>query len=268
VFIQVKIIEITLNDDYKLGVDWTLVNKLNLTHSGSDGLGNTTITGVDNFTYGWSNSSFNIVLDALTKQGQVSVLSSHKIATLNNQRAVIKVGTDDVFFVPQVTQTKVNTGAKTVFEVESIPIGIILDVIPQINPNGQIMMSINTSITEKSGERSTPDNKITVPILDVRESNSVVLAQHGQTIVIGGLMKTKKRVSDNSFPILGAFPYVGDLFHWSNENESKTELVIMLKPEIITSQAVETKFNYKSNRHRNLSYNTKTSKIAAPTYRR
>ena len=268
VFIQAKIIEITLSDDYKLGVDWTLVNPLSLTHSGSDGLGDTTITGTTNFTYGLSNSSFNIILDALAKQGQVSVLSSPKIATLNNQRAVIKVGTDDVFFVPQVTQATLNTPTTTVFKVETIAIGIILDVVPLINPNGQIMMNINTSITEKSGERSTPDNKITVPILDIRESNSVVLAQHGQTIVIGGLMKTKNKLNDKSVPILGAIPYVGDMFHWSNETESKTELVIMLKPEIITSQAIKAKFNHERSRYRNLGYQTKTSKIAIPTYRR
>jgi MSHA biogenesis protein MshL len=124
------------------------------------------------------------------------VLSSPKIATLNNQRAVTKVGTNDVFFVPEVTAATATTAAKTVFEVETITIGIILDVVPQINPNGQIMMSINTSITERAGERSSPDGIVVVPILDVRESNNVVLAQHGQTIVIGGLMKTKKEVDD------------------------------------------------------------------------
>ena len=122
------------------------------------------------------------------------MLSSPKIATLNNQRAVTKVGTNDVFFVPEVTAATATTAATTVFEVETITIGIILYVVPQINPNGQIMMSINTSITERAGERSSPDGIVVVPILDVRESNNVVLAQHGQTIVIGGLMKTKKEV--------------------------------------------------------------------------
>ena len=268
VFIQAKIIEITLNDDYKLGVDWSVVNPLNLTHSGSDALGDTTLTGAASFTYGLANSSFNIVVDALSQQGQVSVLSSPKIATLNNQRAVIKVGTDDVFFVPEITGGTTTTAAQTTFEVQTVTIGIILDVVPQINPNGQIMMSINTSITEKAGERSSPDNNTVVPILDVRESNNVVLAQHGQTIVIGGLMKTKKEVDDNSVPLLGAIPYVGDLFHWQNETESKTELVIMLTPEIMAGQAVDTKFNHESNRLRNLGYNSNTSKFAAPTFRR
>ena len=270
VFIQAKIIEITLNDDYKLGIDWSLVSPFTLSHTGNanETLGDSAITGATNFTYGLANSSFNIVVDALSQQGQVSVLSSPKIATLNNQRAVIKVGTDDIFFTPQVTAGNVNANATTVYEVQTVTIGIILDVVPQINPNGQIMMSINTSITEKSGERTSPDNLTVVPILDVRESNNVVLSQHGQTIVIGGLMKTKKEVDDKSVPLLGAIPYIGDLFHWSNETESKTELVIMLTPEIMAGQAVDTKFNYESNRLRNLGYNTKNSQFASPTFKR
>jgi MSHA biogenesis protein MshL len=268
VFIQAKIIEITLNDDYKLGVDWSLVSPFTLAHGSGTSDENFTATGAANFAYGLSNSSFNVVVDALSQQGQVSVLSSPKIATLNNQRAVIKVGTDDVFFVPEITAATATTAATTVFDVETITIGIILDVVPQINPNGQIMMSINTSITEKSGERTSPDNVVVVPILDVRESNSVVLAQHGQTIVIGGLMKTKKEVDDNSVPILGGIPYIGDLFHWSNQTESKTELVIMLTPEIMAGQSVDTKFNYESNRLRNLGYNSKNSKFVNPTFKR
>ena len=268
VFIQAKIIEITLNDDYKLGVDWSLVSPFTFSQTATDTATSTNIAGAANFAYGLANSSFNIVVDALSQQGQVSVLSSPKIATLNNQRAVIKVGTDDVFFVPTITQATATVAAFTTFEVETVTIGIILDVVPQINPNGQIMMSINTSITEQSGERTSPDNTTTIPILDVRESNNVVLAQHGQTIVIGGLMKTKKEVDDNSIPVLGAIPYIGDLFHWSNETESKSELVIMLTPEIMAGQSVDTKFDYESNRLRNLGYNTKNSRFSNPTFRR
>ena len=196
------------------------------------------------------------------------MLSSPKIATLNNQRAVIKVGTDDIFFSPQTTAATTTSAASVEYVPESITIGLILDVVPQINPNGQIMMSINTSITEKAGERTSPDGINVVPILDVRESNNVVLAQHGQTIIIGGLMKVKKEVDDNSVPLLGAIPYVGRMFHWSNETELKTELVIMLTPEIMAGQAVDEKFNSESSRLRNLGYNARTSQTSNPIFRR
>jgi len=268
VFIQAKIIEITLNDDYKLGIDWSEVSPLTISHSANTLLGDTTLAGAANFTYGLANSSFNIVVDALSKQGQVAVLSSPKIATLNNQRAVIKVGTDDIFFKPETTAATTTSAATVEYVPESITIGIILDVVPQINPNGQIMMSINTSITEKAGERTSPDGINVVPILDVRESNNVVLSRHGQTIVIGGLMKTKKEVDDNSIPLLGAIPYIGRAFHWDNETESKTELVIMLTPEIMAGQAIDDKYNSASSRLRNMGYNSRTDQISNPTFRR
>ncbi len=268
VFIQAKIIEITLNDDYQLGIDWSAVSPLTISHSANTALGDTTLTGAADFTYGLANSSFNIVIDALSKQGQVSVLSSPKIATLNNQRAVIKVGTDDVFFSAERTAATATTAEIIEYIPETITIGIILDVVPQINPNGQIMMSINTSITERAGERSSPDEVSSVPILDVRESNSVVLAQSGQTIIIGGLMKVKKEVDDNSVPILGAIPYLGRFFHWTNETELKTELVIMLTPTIMAGRAVDDRFNSASSRLRNLGYDTRSDQISQPIFRR
>ena len=195
VFIQAKIIEVTLNDDYKLGIDWKQVSPFSIGKTDGSLFANTTITGAAaaNFTYGPSATAISLILDALSEQGEVSVLSSPKIATLNNQRAVIKVGTEDIFFIPETTKATTSSVAWVEYIPSTITIGIVLDVVPQINPNGDIMMGINTSITEQSGERTYPDGINIVPIVDVRESNNVVLAQHGQTIVIGGLMKTKKK---------------------------------------------------------------------------
>jgi MSHA biogenesis protein MshL len=267
VFIQAKIVEVTLNDDYKLGINWANVSPFSLTHAGGTSLAGTVLSGAADFTYGLASSNFNVVVDALSKQGQVSVLSSPKIATLNNQRAVIKVGTEDIFFTPEITAATTTSAATTEYIPTSITIGIVLDVVPQINPNGQIMMSINTSITEKSGERTSPDNVNVVPILDVRESNNVVLAQHGQTIVIGGLMKTKKEVDDNSVPLLGAIPYLGRMFHWDQETESKTELVIMLTPEIMAGQAIDGRYAKERRKLNNLGYNDPTERMVNPSFK-
>jgi MSHA biogenesis protein MshL len=268
VFIQAKIIEVTLNDDYKLGIDWSQVSPFTIGKTAGSLLANTTITGAANFVYGPSSTAFNVVLDALSEQGQVSVLSSPKIATLNNQRAVIKVGTEDIFFIPEITPATTTSAAVTEYIPSTITIGIVLDVVPQINPNGEIMMSINTSITEKAGERISPDAVNVVPILDVRESNNVVLAQHGQTIVIGGLMKTKKEVDDNSVPLFGALPVVGRFFHWEQENALKTELVIMLTPQIMAGRAIDDKFKEESERLRNTGYDVYSDSIVNPSFRR
>jgi MSHA biogenesis protein MshL len=268
VFIQAKIVEVTLNNDYQLGINWGQVSPFTVSHGGGYSLASTVIAGAADFSYGLANGNFSIVVDALSKQGQVSVLSSPKIATLNNQRAVIKVGTEDIFFRPEVTAATTTSAATTEFIPESITIGIVLDVVPQINPNGQIMMSINTSITEKSGERTSPDGINVVPILDVRESNNVVLAQHGQTIVIGGLMKTRKEVDDNSVPLLGSLPYVGKLFHWTQEVEAKTELVIMLTPEIMAGRNIDNKFLSESNKLKNFGYEETTDRMVNPSFKR
>jgi MSHA biogenesis protein MshL len=268
VFIQAKIIEVVLNDDYKLGIDWKAVSPFTIGKTAGAFLDRTTITGAAGFTYGPSSTAFNVVLDALSEQGQVSVLSSPKIATLNNQRAVIKVGTEDIFFIPEITPATTTSAATTEFVPSTITIGIVLDVVPQINPNGEIMMSINTSITEKAGERTSPDNINVVPILDVRESNNVVLAQHGQTIVIGGLMKTRKEVDDNSVPLFGSLPLVGRFFHWEQENIAKTELVIMLTPQIMAGRAIDDKFKQESDRLRNTGYDVYSDSIVNPSFRR
>ena len=270
VFIQAKIIEVTLNDDYKLGIDWKQVSPFSIGKTAGSLVANTTITGAAaaNFTYGPSATAFSLILDALSEQGEVSVLSSPKIATLNNQRAVIKVGTEDIFFIPETTAATTTSAASVEYIPSTITIGIVLDVVPQINPNGEIMMSINTSITEQSGERTSPDGINIVPILDVRESNNVVLAQHGQTIVIGGLMKTKKEVDDNSVPVFGSLPLVGRFFHWEQENTLKSELVIMLTPQIMAGRAIDDKFKQESDRLRNVGYDVYSDSIVNPSFRR
>lgn len=269
VFIQAKIIEVVLNDDYKLGIDWKAVSPITIGKTAGSILRNTiTLTGSAGFVFGPSSSAFNVVVDALSQQGQVSVLSSPKIATLNNQRAVIKVGTEDVFFIPEITPATTTSAAVTEYIPSTITIGIVLDVVPQINPNGEIMMSINTSITEKAGERTSPDNVNVVPILDVREANNVVIAQHGQTIIIGGLMKTRKEVDDNSVPVLGSIPGIGRLFHWDQENTSKSELVIMLTPEIMAGRAVDDRFVKEGDRLRNTGYDVYSDTIANPSFKR
>lgn len=269
VFIQAKIVEVTLNDDYQLGINWGQVSPLTITHGGGySSPAATTITGAAGFSYGLSKGNFSVIIDALSKQGQVSVLSSPKIATLNNQRAVIKVGTEDIFFTPETTAATTTSAATTEFIPTAITIGIVLDVVPQINPNGQIMMSINTSITEQSGSRTSPDGINVVPILDVRESNNIVLAQHGQTIIIGGLMKVRKEVDDNSVPFLGALPLIGKLFHWDQEVEAKTELVIMMTPEIMAGRAIDKKYISERSNLRSFGYDIDTDRRVNPSFKR
>lgn len=272
VFILAKILEVNLRDEFKLGIDWAKVSPINVINDSEPGISqgfndtfNLTkrstgtnaaaaaglgwfVQGATGLFYGISQLHMNVMIDALSQQGNVSVLSSPKIATLNNQRAVIKVGTEDVFYIPQ-TVTAGTTGTQTTtFIPSSLTIGIVLDVLPQINKNGEVMMNINTSVSEKSGERSAPDGRTSIPVLDVRESNNVVLAQSGQTIVIGGLMKSKKTKNENELPFLGRVPILGKLFQHQEDVDEKVELVIMLTPQVMAGVAIDEKLKNEEKR--------------------
>ncbi|CAI2719243.1 secretin and TonB N-terminal domain-containing protein [Nitrospina watsonii] len=271
VFIQAKILEVNLSDEYRLGVDWSQVSPLKIIHDsdpdifqgltpgpgqpfnfsnsgGSNSTLGTMIAGAGGIFYGLSNTQISVLIDALSDQGNVSVLSSPKIATLNNQRAVIKVGTEDIFFMPVVIPATTTQASATQFIPSQITIGIVLDVLPQINMDGTVMMSINTSVSERSGERVSPDGQNRVPVLDVRESNNVVMAKSGQTIVIGGLMKNTRQRDNNELPFLGKIPLLGKLFQYEANRDEKTELVIILTPKVMVGLSIDERLKKEQDR--------------------
>lgn len=271
VFIQAKILEVNLRDEYRLGIDWSQVSPLHIINDNdsnifqglSPGPGQpfdfsntggaasqlgTMITGAGGIFYGLSNTQISVLVDALNDQGNVSVLSSPKIATLNNQRAVIKVGTEDIFFMPVVIPATTTQASATQFIPSQITIGIVLDVLPQINMDGTVMMSINTSVSERSGERISPDGQNRVPVLDVRESNNVVMAKSGQTIVIGGLMKNTRQRDNNEIPFLGKIPLLGRLFQHEANLDEKTELVIILTPKVMVGMSIDDRLKQEQDR--------------------
>jgi len=250
VFIQAKIIEVSLNEENRLGIDWRKVNP----EASAGGLSDAGFESA--MAYGVHNARPERVIEALSRQGQVRMLSSPKIATLNNQRALIKVGTEEVYFRPETG------GASPSYAAWPVTEGIVLDVVPQINPNGTIMMSINTSITERSGERVSPDGKSAVPVLDVRQSNNVVLAGNGQTIVIGGLMKKTQRSEEGSGPLFGG------LFHADREEDEKTELVILLTPQIMVGDAVNDRYEIERERLKALGVAESRGQTLFPVFKR
>jgi len=251
VIIQAKIMEITLSDEYQMGIDWGYVTKTN------DVSGTLTPWGIPEgvdypsvlqnlspdlgiFQIGVANEYFNLLVDAMAKQGQVNVLSSPKICTLNNQKAIIKVGREEVFFEID-TELQVLDGTSRVIEtVESktITVGIVLDVTPQISSDGTITMCIHPSVSEVVGEAESRLGD-TRPIIDVREVDTVISVKEGQTIVMGGLIKDKIEEKIMSVPLLGDIPFVGSLFRHTNQSKHKTELVILLTPTLMIGKKID-----------------------------
>lgn len=266
VTIQTKIMEVILFDEYQAGINWKVIQGLprsmNMTWGLTDKTGTTGFPG----TIGGSGEStdtmstpgiFKImpfggilsvgasgtavalsdIMQSISEQGDVKVLSSPTISTLNNQKAIIRVGDQDVFFISGAVSTEIAV-TQTIQPV-TIDVGIILDVTPQIAKDGTIIMNIHPSITEKTGEKITPDGKTTFPLLSVRETDTTVRVRNGQTIIIAGLMYEKKEESYTGIPILQSIPILGGLFRYRTEKKRKSELVIMITPTVDVGKKIE-----------------------------
>jgi MSHA biogenesis protein MshL len=273
VTIQAKIVEVTLSDDNHEGINWKVIQSLprstnlawGLTDktgitgfpggpsgfvTGTGGAGTTSSTiqtpglfklspygGVFSFGAGGTDVVLSDIMQAISEQGDVKVLSSPTISTLNNQKAIIRVGNQDVFFVTGAIATQ--TTVTQIIQPMTIDIGIILDVTPQIAEDGTIIMNIHPSITEKTGEKTTPDGKTTFPLLSVRETDTTVKVQGGQTIIIAGLIQEKTEKNYTEVPGLKSIPLFGGLFRYKTETKKNTELVIMITPTLQIGKRVE-----------------------------
>jgi type II secretory pathway component GspD/PulD (secretin) len=185
VLIEARILEVTLTGDYRFGLDWGAIAKAGALR-GATTISPSRIIGQrlapsGAFQVGVTSTDFAALLAVLSAQGEVNVLSSPKLATLNNQTALIRAATDDVFFERRVTIIPV-AGAAPQTVVETIPrtitVGVVLSVTPQIGPDGSVVLHIRPTVTERAGERKSPEGDI-FPILDVREADMVVRAKEG-----------------------------------------------------------------------------------------
>lgn len=270
VVLEAKIVEVQLNNGFQAGINWSKVHG-NYTFgqvgggtavgsgvseiAGNSGNLNPTtgifspISGTNASAFGGifsvavNTGSFAAFLELLQSQGQVQVLSSPRVSTVNNQKAVIKIGGED-FFVTGVTSSTTSTTAGTVtapsIELTSFFSGIVLDVTPQIDEANNIVLHIHPSvstITQKDKAFTVFDQAVTLPLASssIQESDNVVRAQSAQIVVIGGLMREATTDDNVSVPLLGDIPILGNLFKQRKITRVKRELVILLKPTIINA---------------------------------
>jgi MSHA biogenesis protein MshL len=270
VSIQAKIMEVILSDDHREGINWKVIEGLPRSVNFAWGLTNKAkTTGYPGSTSGYtigdtstgttistpglfkiapyggllalgaagSEVALTDIMQAIAEQGDVKVLSSPTISTLNNQKAIIRVGNQDVFFITGAVATQ--TTVTQIIQPMTIDIGIILDVTPQIAEDGTIIMNIHPSITDKTGEKTTPDGKSTFPLLSVRETDTTVRVRDGQTIIIAGLMQERTEGNYTGVPVLQSLPLMGGLFRYKTETKRNSELVIMITPTIQVGKKVE-----------------------------
>lgn len=248
VIIEAKILQITLSKGYQAGVDWSI---LGASQDASQDLSSDTslkqFTNIFTLNMHTSGNDFSLILHLLSNQGNIQVLSSPRVATLNNQKALIKVGTDQ-YFVTNLSSTTNNSGLTTDVgqDVDLTPFfsGIALDVTPEINGENQVILHIHPVITkvldnEIKYKINGEEQEVPSALNQVRESDSIVRARSGQIIVIGGLMEDKSSEYLGATPFLSNIPFFGTLFRRTNQLAENTELVILLRP-IVVNPAVWT----------------------------
>ena len=267
VVLEAKIIEVELGDAYQAGVNWAAVfsqgsgqyfvgqtspsmgfDANQLQQSGravNVGPGNP-ITGLPlaalggAFTAAADFTDFAAFIELLSLQGNTNVLSSPRVSTLNNQKAVIKAGFDEFFVTDVSSNTVTGTAASTSRDVDFTPFfsGVALDVTPQISETGEVILHIHPSVSEvvdqnKSITVGGVTDTIPLAFSKIRESDSVVKARNGQVIVIGGLMRETHDTKQYKTPILGSIPVLGRLFRSERESARTVELVILLRPIVV-----------------------------------
>ena len=264
VILEAKIIEVTLKAGFEAGIQWNTFGK----HSGGsfkpivDENGNVIAQGSDNqvagsftqtnpldffnptgsaFTINMAFSDFEAIIDLLETQGTVQVLSSPRISTVNNQKAVIKVGGDEYFVTNISTQTiTAGSAINTQDSPELTPFfsGIALDVTPQISDSGDVTLHVHPSISDvKQQNKLIAHQQVPLAQSTIRESDSVVRARSGQIVVIGGLMESSATDSDAGVPWLSHLPLLGNAFKQKQQQSTKRELVILLKPVVADDDA-------------------------------
>jgi MSHA biogenesis protein MshL len=234
VLIQAHIIEVTLSDAYAMGIDWKVITS-NL--SIAQGLAPLIRTSV--FNIAASGDHFNVLMDAMKEQGQVKMLSSPKVIAMNNQKAIIKLTTKEVSWTTRTTPGVNNSNPVTDTIAQIDEVGIFLDVTPQIDETGRIIMQVHPSVSEVKRLSVSPDGKSNKPVVDIREIDTMVDTKSGDTIVIAGLIVDKLHETKRSVPLLGDIPYLGAFFSYNEQNRQKTELVIFLTPFYLNLTSIE-----------------------------
>ena len=264
VLIEATIVEIKLNDRYQAGVDWSRLGKggiLNGFTFQQDLLG-TALTAAPRFAIGYNKSTalgdIAASVRLLQTFGTTKVLSSPKLMVLNSQTAILKAVENLVYFTITGTPARLSdlgvVISPAVFTTtpHTIPVGIWMSVTPQVNENGTVTMNVRPTISRQSGEIEDPNPSLkpskdgltagirsVIPQITVREMESMLQVPSGSTVILGGLMQDEITNTSNGIPGISKAPVIGNAFKARDDNTTKTELVIFLRPTVIPNASLE-----------------------------
>jgi len=244
VLIEVTIAEVQLGDHYQAGIDWQRIDG-DFTYAQSMTGANLENTPFYSFSYTNPDSKFGNIfakLRLLEQFGSVKVLSSPKIMALNNQTAILKVVDNIVYFTTEVNITSNENLSREIFttEVNTVPVGFVMSVTPQISENDVVILNIRPTISRIIGFKDDPNPVLAqagttskIPEIQVREIESILKINNGDIAIIGGLMQDVTDQNTQSIPVLSQIPLIGDLFSYRDDKYTKTELVIFLRPVVV-----------------------------------
>jgi len=268
VLIEATIVEVTLSNNYQAGVDWSRVAIGTGASFTQQLLGGPPTGAPGGLTIGYtdpdaSGNNVNATIRLLEQFGNIRVLSSPKLMALNNQTALLKVVDNVVYFnIEAQTTSTANVGTIQTFNTiaKTVPVGLVMSVLPQVTDSGTVNLTVRPTISRvlrfvndpnpalanpcgipvPVGGCTIPPITSPVPEVQVREMESVLQAGSGQTIILGGLMQDDVRRDRDAVPGLGRLPSpASDVFSFRDEAVRKTELVIFLKPTVISNPSLD-----------------------------
>lgn len=263
ILIEAKVLEVELTNEYILGINWNqflagdLVLNANLGNPNflSDQVSLNAGPSGNIFNIGIQGDDISVLVNALSRFGTTRALSSPRITVMNNQSALLNVSENQVFFDLDITVTPSTIGGpgQTTInsQIRSVPVGLIVNVHPTVDMDtNEITMNLRPSITRIAGQVDDPAIAFlsgapagatnSIPILAVRELDSVVQLKSGETIIMGGLMQDSNESTQTGVPVISEIPLVGALFRGTQDRTRKTELVILLKGTVFTPKPDQT----------------------------
>ena len=253
VLIEATIVEVELNNRYQSGVDWSLVSTSNGISAASTLVGGNLATPPSFLlAYDKAAGSFDKVFSALHMLetfGNVKVLSSPKIMALNNQTALLKVVDEKVYFTTslEITEGTATTQGRRTYtsEIHTVPVGLVMSVTSQITDDDRVTINVRPTISRITGYVIDPAQRLAgsgfdnlIPEIQIREMESLLKIDSSQIAVLGGLMQNKTTKSSAGVPLLSSLPWIGHLFSYKDEELTKTELVIFLRPTVMRNASL------------------------------
>ncbi len=242
VFVEVQIVEMSMDKLLQLGVEWKFLSRGDLVPFGGSLYGNLPLQeGYPSASPGlllglakWRDDmpDVGLLLNAYAKEGGVNVIATPQILTLDNEEAEINISQ----VIPYSTGVKYDANNNPVISYDYKDVGITLKITPHITASGEVRLKIYEKVEDVVGYANADQ---TAPITSKREAKTTVDVQDGQTLVIGGLIKSKKLTTVEKVPVLGNIPILGNLFKKTGQQVEKTNLLVFITPHVVRSKEEE-----------------------------